>query len=234
MSTPIPTIDHARKIRDYLRTYGITKGLGEPVPGKMCIEALVCHVMGLPHGDEPTCVGSEVNKFKIGLNDKPWSTPFTRAKGMERLGIAQLGSDVIDQKEFKDALWLALGQKISPLIFRYFATKTKNNIALLKHADTMEKVATLEEARSKQREYANVNANVNANAYAYGYGYGYDCAYGYGYDCAYGYDYDLWFTKVANIGVDVLISLNSPGCQWLYLCDEPTVQAQDEPKQEGK
>jgi hypothetical protein len=89
----------------------------------------------------------------------------------------------------------------------------------------MEKVLTLEEARGRQREFAYASDYADyASDYGYGYGYGYGYASG----------YDVWFTKVANIGVDVLTSLKSPGCQWLYLCDEPTVQAQDEPEQKEK
>ena len=35
---------------------GLVGGVGKPVPGQMCVEAAVCYAMGLPHGDEPTCV----------------------------------------------------------------------------------------------------------------------------------------------------------------------------------
>ena len=218
-----PTIEHARKLRNLMREHGIVEGLGEPIPGKMCIEALVCHVLGLPHGDKPLeCVGTEVNEFKIGLNDKPWTTPFTRAKGMEKLGIAQLGSNTINQQEFKDVLWLALGQKISPLIFRYYATKTDNKQPLLEHADVMEKVVTLDKARQKQRKFA--HAYAHAHGYAHGYAHAHAHGYGYGYGYAhaydYGYGYDVWFTKVADVAVQVLKDLNSPGCEWLWICDE--------------
>jgi hypothetical protein len=221
-----PTIEHARKLRDLMREHGIVKGLGEPTPGKMCIEALVCHVLGLPHGDKPECVGKEVNKFKIGLNDKPWSFPTTRARGMERLGIAQLGSDTINQEEFKGALWLAFGQKISPLIFRYYATKVANSQFLLDHANVMEKVTTSSEAKSKQKKFTHDYGYgyTYDYGYDYDYDYDYDCAYAYGYgytyDYGYGYGYDVWFTKVADVAVQVLKDLKSPGCEWLWICDE--------------
>jgi hypothetical protein len=185
------------------------------------------HVLGLPHGDNPKeCVDFEVNRFKIDLNDKPWTSPQTRAKGMERLGIAQLGSNIIDQKAFKDAMWLAFGQKLSSLIFRYQATKTENKQPLLEHANVMEKVVTLNEAKQKQREFTNDYACVYgyayayAYAYAYDYDYGYDYGYDYDYDYDYGYGYDAWFTKVADLAVQVLKDLKSPGCEWLWICDE--------------
>lgn len=37
---------------------GLVKGLGQPLPGQMCVEAAVCFAMGLPHSDEPTCVAA--------------------------------------------------------------------------------------------------------------------------------------------------------------------------------
>jgi hypothetical protein len=80
--------------------HGLSHGLGTPEPGKLCVEAAVCLALGLPHGDNPPCVGYAVRSFKIRLNDSKWSSPEARAIGMRRLAIAQLGSDQVDQKEF--------------------------------------------------------------------------------------------------------------------------------------
>lgn len=49
------TIDIARKVLQTIDA-GLVKGAGVPEPGKMCVEAAVCYGMGLPHGDNPTCV----------------------------------------------------------------------------------------------------------------------------------------------------------------------------------
>lgn len=38
-----PTKEHAVKILDLL-SHGLVKGLGEPIPGKMCVEAAVDEV----------------------------------------------------------------------------------------------------------------------------------------------------------------------------------------------
>ena len=56
MNTLVLTKDRARKV---LKTVdaGLCSGKGVPEPGKMCIEAAVCYAFGLPHGDEPPCVG---------------------------------------------------------------------------------------------------------------------------------------------------------------------------------
>lgn len=80
---------------------GLVNGVGEPEPGKMCVEAAVCYAMGLPHGDNPTCVSPALRSLKIALNDAAWSSPEARAKGLRRLAVIQLGSrDVLDDKEF--------------------------------------------------------------------------------------------------------------------------------------
>lgn len=77
---------------------GLTCGIGEPIPGRMCVEAAVCFALGLPHSDDPPCVDAEINELKIGLNDLGWSDNKTRAKGLKSLSIAQLGTN---KKSFK-------------------------------------------------------------------------------------------------------------------------------------
>lgn len=80
---------------------GLVRGLGEPVPGKMCVEAAVCYGLGLPHGDDPGCVATSLRILKTRLNDAPWSSPTARARGLRRLALAQLGSKrVLDENEF--------------------------------------------------------------------------------------------------------------------------------------
>ena len=69
---------------DQLRTYDavIARGLCQNVgqrDGQMCIEAAVCTMLGLPHGDDPGCVSAAVRSFKIRLNDSAWSSPAARA-----------------------------------------------------------------------------------------------------------------------------------------------------------
>jgi hypothetical protein len=72
---------------------GLCSGLGEPVPGSMCVEAAVCFSLGLPHGDNPGCVDRAVREFKIRLNDSSWSSKAARANGLRRLAVLQLGTD---------------------------------------------------------------------------------------------------------------------------------------------
>ncbi len=80
---------------------GLVNGVGQPIPGQMCVEAAVCYALGLEHGDAPGCVSPALRRLKIGLNDRNWSSDQARAKGLRRLAVAQLGSaGVLDDREF--------------------------------------------------------------------------------------------------------------------------------------
>jgi hypothetical protein len=107
--------------------YGLVSGLGKPEPGSMCVEAAVCYALGLPHGDDPQCVSPALRSLKIALNDSSWSSKYTRAAGMRRLAVAQLGSkDILDDKEFaRRCVELAI-RKYVPKALRSAATVTKN------------------------------------------------------------------------------------------------------------
>src|ERR1051326_3385041 len=83
-----PTKDIARKVLEIV-DHGLTNGKGEPIPGKMCVEAAVCFALGLPHGDNPPCVGEAVRSFKIALNDCEWTSDTARAKGLRKIAVAQ-------------------------------------------------------------------------------------------------------------------------------------------------
>src|SRR5690349_4673650 len=91
--------DVAKKVLETVDA-GLCRGMGEPVPGQMCVEAAVCYALGLPHSDNPPCVGEAIRSFKIQLNDSCWSSNAARAKGMRRVAVAQLGSIEVDQVAF--------------------------------------------------------------------------------------------------------------------------------------
>src|SRR5262249_22794737 len=93
-------INVARKVIETVDA-GLVHGMGNPVPGQMCVEAAVCYAMGLPHGDQPECVAPALRSLKIRLNDSRWTSDQARAKGLRRLAVAQLGSaGVLDEREF--------------------------------------------------------------------------------------------------------------------------------------
>jgi hypothetical protein len=115
---------------------GLCRGVGTPEPGEMCVEAAVCYAMGLPHGDNPTCVSHALRSLKIRLNDSNWSSNAARAKGLRRLAIAQLGSaDTLDEKAFTDGcVKIAIG-KVVPRALRIVAKMNP------KHAEKLEQCA---------------------------------------------------------------------------------------------
>lgn len=192
-----PTLAHAQRIHDLLTTHGLVAGWGMPTPGEMCIEALVAHVLGEPHGKVPSCVNARFGRFKMSLNDKPWSSPQARAKGLHDLGIAQLGSAALNSQLLHETLWFELRHVIANI------AEWKGDEAF---ARKLRQSTTLKEAKARAYAY------VYAYAYAYAYAYDYDYGYVYGY---YKTDTDAKLTAVADIGVRVLRQLNCPGVAFL-------------------
>ena len=175
---------------------GLVRGLGEAVPGKMCVEAAVCFALGLPHGDNPPCVGEAVRTFKIRLNDSGWSSPESRAKGMRKLAIAQLGSDQIDQKEFARMLTEETIKQIVPVALRAAASLQKEQT----HKDALEFAAKNCEAEGTEKVAREAKAAAAA-AYAYA-----------------AAARDRILSVMADIGVSVLTKMGTQGSQWIGLC----------------
>lgn len=108
---------------------GLVRGVGEPVAGKMCVEAAVCYALGLPHGDDPQCVSRALRALKIRLNDSNWSSDAARAKGLRRLAVAQLGSrETLDDREFVRRVVKLATQLSVPVALRAAASIHKNPI----------------------------------------------------------------------------------------------------------
>lgn len=198
-----PTKAIARKVLQVVDA-GLTYGKGSPEPGKMFVEAAVCFAFGLPHSDNPPCVGNAVRSFKIRLNDSRWPSDAARAKGMRKLAIAQLGSDQIDQRKFADLVIVGTINKVLPLaIERVISVSTKlsdENKAKIKEAiKACEGVKTREQGYEVAKAAKELMYSVRAYAAA---------------------DYRLKvLTLSAQIGLDALIELKSPGTKWLDLCD---------------
>src|SRR5437867_3929861 len=131
---------HAEKILDLL-SHGLVAGLGRQQPGQMCVEAVICCALDLPHGDDPGCVIPSLRSLKISLNDKAWSSNQARANGLRRLALAQLGSlGAVDDAEFRRRVIDMTIRKVVPLALR--AEKTRNP----KHAEALEAAAVRCEA----------------------------------------------------------------------------------------
>jgi hypothetical protein len=168
------TEDIAKKVLAVVDA-GLVSGLGIQEPGKMCVEAAVCYALGLPHGDNPPCVGSAVRAFKIRLNDSAWSSNKARTAGMRKLSIAQLGSNKINQHEFSRLLAEQVIRQIVPIAMRSAASICKDTakaMGMELAAIRCEEEGTEDAARTAQQAayaYAAANAaaaNANANATA--------------------------------------------------------------------
>ena len=187
----------ARKVLETVDA-GLVNGMGKPVPGQMCVEAAVCFAYGLPHSDNPPCVGSAVRSFKIKLNDARWSSVAARTQGMRALAIAQLGSDAIDQLAFAKMVTEGAIRVIVPMAMRRAAEMAKepHKATLLAVADHCENEGTPEAAQAAR-----------------------DAAYAYACAAAAVYR-DSVLNACADIGLQALIALDSPGCKYLFLLDE--------------
>ena len=206
---------------------GLVHGMGEAVPGKMCVEAAVCYALGLPHGDHPTCVGSAVRAYKIRINDARWSSDVARAKGLRRVAIAQLGSDTLDQREVADRLVIATVRDVLPPLLRRYgyeavACEGVTTREAAKLAAQEAQVALCAAADAADAADATAAADATYAAYATAYAATADAdaaaaaaaAY-----AAYATARDEVLTQAANRLERVLVEMGSPGAAWLDLTE---------------
>ena len=208
---------------------GLSAGIGDR-NGQMCIEAAVCAALDLPHGDDPQCVSASVRGFKIALNDAMWSSPQARAAGLRKLGIAQVGSKgVVGDADFSRRLSEKVIRKLIPAIFRDLF---KDNPACLAAADRCEQdgsadaadvaayaaayaadvaacaacaAADASDAADAARAATRAATRAAYAACAARAAYATDAA-------AYA---DRYLVMVADLALEVLIELGSPGCEYL-------------------
>jgi hypothetical protein len=115
---------------------GLRSGLGTGKPGDMCVEAVICNVLEDRNADDPKCVSRVLRALKIRLNDSSWSSNDSRAQGMRRLGIAQLGSaGFLDENEFIQRVLGVVIRKAFPGAFRAVAAVMKNDADRSKWSD---------------------------------------------------------------------------------------------------
>ena len=227
----------ARKVLEVV-DHGLVNGVGEPIPGKMCIEAAVCFALGLPHGDNPPCVGGAVRSFKISLNDQKWPTDKDRTKGMRKLAIAQLGSNEIDQDKFTEVLGFNCITRVLPVIVENALKEDKDNDFCKRQNKELEpliaklrKEKDFKTAKELSKEVWNIYAYASTSTSAYVYAYAsasasaYASAYAYASASASAYAEKnrKFHLKVLNLiaecGLDALKEMKSPGVKWLSLCD---------------
>ncbi len=215
---------------------GLVGGLGSPEPGKMCVEAAVCFALGLPHNDDPQCVAQSLRAFKIRLNDSAWSSTSARAKGLERLAVAQLGSienfDEVDfakrisdkakewadeAKKIADAMtlgstWAASAANSaanSAAYSAYSAAYSANSAA----NSAAYSAASAADSAAAAAAYSAASADSAASAAA--------AAASAAISAAAAAARDAFLSKCAEDCVQVLIAMNAPGVQWLSLTEAP-------------
>lgn len=164
MNTPFDITTFDVEKYDSILARGLSVGLGNR-SDLVCIEAAICIVLGLPHGDDPGCVGNAIRHYKIALNDSCWSCPKTRAQGMRNLGLAQLGSKgVVDDKEFKHKMALKTINILIPKLFRHIFPKNQTCLTTAKKCEQ----ATLDTADAAAFAAASAAAAVaDASSAAY-------------------------------------------------------------------
>src|SRR6185437_5313099 len=202
---------------------GLCSGVGIPVPGQMCVEAAVCYALGQEHGDEPVCVSPALREFKIGLNDSQWSSNATRAKGMRRLALVQLGTaGTLDDVEFSKQLAEMAIRVVVPIALRATGIATLEAYALRCEQEGTEEAASY--AASAASYAASAAGAARAASYAAGAARAASDAaraaraasYAAGAARAAG---DAVLSKVAEAVVQILIGLGAAGAQWLSLTD---------------
>ncbi|AGS80886.1 hypothetical protein [Caulobacter phage Cr30] len=214
---------------------GLVSGVGNAIPGQMCVEAAVCYAMGLPHCDEPICVSPAIRLLKITLNDANWSSEQARAKGLRKLAVLQLGT----KNNFDD---VEFASRISMFVVNGTVANLFDKLGFVEHAKNMREAKTLgaaaraaADAAAADAAYAAADAAYAAYAAADAARAAADAAYA-AADAAYAAyaaadaadaaayadanfdnDYDQFLTNFAENVSNILIEMNVPAVQFLHL-----------------
>ena len=188
---------------DKILERGLCNGIGSP-DGQMCIEAAISQAMGLPFGDDPECVAPAVRAYKIRLNDAyGWASPQSRAIALRNIGIAQIGSrGTVDEVEFVKRLAEKTIRVLIPKLFReIFKDDSPTSVKCREAADRCE-------AEGGPARYAAADADADAAAAADAARYAAAAAA----DDAAG---EKYLVLSAELALEVLRELKSPGCDWI-------------------
>jgi len=211
---------------------GLVSGLGDPIPGQMCVEAAISYALGEPHSDGPSCVDPVVRIAKIRLNDADWSSARSRAKGMRRVAIAQLGSKgTIDSAKFVTLLSEYVIREVVPVALRWAKqVNPAREDELERSAVQCERDGTEAAARSAQSaawsawsaarsaaESAARSAARSARSAAWSAARSAESA---AWSAGWPAEKDSILSLCAALMVRALQECGSPGCDWLWLVDE--------------
>jgi hypothetical protein len=122
-------------------------GLGKHKKCQMCVEAAVAFASGEGHHDHPACVDYQLAATKISLNDAGgWKNSKSRARGLRRLAIAQLGSNGDNSgftyAQFQKLFYAEFSKLVTPMINASLRKKCPQieikNISDLKNLPTLD------------------------------------------------------------------------------------------------
>lgn len=188
---------------------GLSNGMGNGTPGAMCIEAVVAYASGEEINDHPKCVDHSLANQKINLNDSyGWESSHNRAVGLRRLAIAQLGTGLEDFSILD--FGVRLTTKSQPLVNEYNAAAFgKAKAAVVKATEKATKFSELREVGfvlnglqscfgeiSTLTGYASLLKNMDPER-----------------------TMESCLKEAAEVGVQILIEMNTPGSKYLYLTE---------------
>jgi hypothetical protein len=212
--------------------YGLCKGLGEPVPGNMCVEAAINYAFSNEHSDDAHCESQYLREFKISINDLDWSSNESRAKGLRRLAIASLGTDEnFDGEEFKNKQSRLLISKYFVNILKFAARRVRPEYksSILRAALRCERYGTEQEAEYvwSTYQYTFLEAGVRIGVRSTGYTVNHEPLVTIG-SIARAWKHNLatefldeLLSEYAEDMVQILIKMKTPGSKYLYLTELP-------------
>lgn len=198
---------------DAILARGLSCGLRDN--NMVCIEAAVaCATEGidLDNGDEvhdqPKCVDRTIAQFKIALNDfYEWSSAKARARGLHDIGIAQLGSNTVK----------GIGPKFEHLMKKHLIDEFEPAmIADVLKPFKLKLPTTIEELLSDEVvDNVDVARNALSSTSLPSDGFGLEQALSNIIDATNHKNFNKVLCRIAEIGVEVLRELKSPGVEWL-------------------
>lgn len=212
---------------------GLTSGMGVPEPGKMCVEAAVAYAMGEDHNDQPKCVATWLANEKISMNDHYWDSDDDRAAGLRRVAIAQLGSA---EKLGKAASYKKFQKLLGEAFYQWQKKHVAEHNAKIFPKDTLKRIKVVGQKAGKAKtrdDIKNIQLQIDGLAH--------DLEYAAGNmletqskavpvsgswtatkimedDCGVASSEALHI--VAEMMVQVLKKMKSPGCKYLYLTEK--------------
>lgn len=181
---------------------GLISGSGERELGQMCVEQAVSFAYGEFHTDHPTCVASELAGIKIDLNDEGWDDEQSRAAGLRRIAIAQLGS----RGKFKTTtFWLHVNDYVGKFVRDHFIAE------VMKCKNVREMTAATENACGVPPDFKSRSRCIEAFN-------------------AMGFSDDKSLALTAEAYVQACIKMKLPGTKYLYLTEGKLTAAQKKKK----